>query len=269
MNDIIDASDGNKAKDSLIREHYAKQAEKFGASGRITISDINIRNLEINALLNYLEDAKKVLEIGCGNGYTATKIVQQRNIDLVAIDTSSELIRIAKERTMVDMKGKVHFEVGDILHMNFADKSFDGVFTERCLINIDDWEEQKGALAEIARVLKIGGLFIMLECFTDGWRNMNEARAEFGLKEIPQPWHDLFFDKEEVVRFMSSKFELLEENNFLSTYFFGSRVLYPALLPKGQEPRYDSQINSFFAQLPSFGNFASIKILLFRKVETD
>lgn len=266
MNKAIGPNNGDKAKDSLIREYYTKQAEKFGADGRSTISDINTRNLEINALLNYLENGKKVLEIGCGNGYSAIKIIEQRNIDLVAIDTSEEMIMIAKGQTIGETIGRVHFEVGNVLHMNFTDKSFDAVFTERCLININDWEEQKRALSEINRGLKDNGLFIMLEAFTDGWRNMNEARQELGLQEIPQPWHNLFFDKDEVLKFVEGKFELLREDNFLSTYYFGSRILYPVLLPKGQEPRYDSKINSFFTQLPSFGNHAPIKILAFRKV---
>jgi len=107
----------------------------------------------------------------------------------------------------------------------------------------------------------------MLESFIDGLSNMNRARKEVGLKEIPEPAHDLFFDKEKVLEFAKGKFKFVKEDNFLSTYYFGARVLYPALLSltTKKEPGYDSSFNSFFRELPAFGNHSAIRILLFRK----
>lgn len=256
-----------------IKEYYKTLAEKFGADGRCTISDMNTRNLEIKAILNYLNDGEKILEVGCGNGFTAMRIVQQKKVDLFGIDISKEMIDIAKKRPIRGAQGKVVFKVGNVLDLDFEDEYFDTVFTERCLINLVSWNAQKKGILEIYRVLKKGGLFIMVEAFTDGWKNMNDARLELGLKTIPQPPHDLFFDKEKLLAFMKDKFDLLKEDNFLSTYYFGSRVLYPALLmlcSKGRkEPQYDSQMNSFFASMPSYGNHAPIKLLLFKKKYTN
>jgi len=250
-----------------IKQYYKTQAEKFGTDGRSTISDINTRNIEIGAILRYIKDNKKVLEIGCGNGYTAKMLVQKKKINLISIDFSEDLIKLAKKQAIGDAIGKVVFDVGDATSLKFLDDSFDIIFTERCLINLITWENQKKALLEIYRVLKKGGIFVMLEAFTDGWQNLNEAREEFCLKTISQSPHNLFFDKEKVVSFIKDKFEFLEENNFLSTYHFGSRILYPLLLKltTGKEPKYDSRFNAFFADVPAYGNYSSTKIMVFKK----
>jgi len=250
-----------------IKQYYKEQAEKFGADGRSTISDMNTKNLEIDALLKYIKENKKVLEVGCGNGYTAKIIIQKRKINLVATDFSEDLIKIAKKQPLGGAKGKVVFDIGDALSLNFPKESFDIVFTERCLINLITWENQKKAFSEIHRVLKAGGIFIMLEAFADGLENTNEAREEFGLAAIPQSPHNLFFEKEKVFKFTRDKFNFLKEDNFLSTYYFGSRVLYPALLKStaGKEPAYNSKFKDFFAEMPPYGDYSSIKIMVFKK----
>lgn len=250
-----------------IKQYYKEQAEKFGIDGRSTISDKNTRNLEIDALLKYIEDNKKILEIGCGNGYTAKEIIQKKKINLTAIDFSEDLIKIAKKQPLYNTKGQVLFDIGDAAKLNFPGESFDIIFTERCLINLLTWGNQKKALSEIHRVLKIEGFFIMLEAFTDGWENINKLREEFALKKIPQPSHNLFFEKEKLLKFMRPKFKFLKEDNFLSTYYFGSRVLYPVLLKltMGKEPDYNSRFNGFFAEMPPCGNYSSIKIMVFKK----
>ncbi len=250
-----------------IKQYYKKQAQKFSIDGRSTISDINTRNLEINALLKYIKENKKVLEIGCGNGYTAKTIIQKKKINLTSIDFSEDLIKVAKKQVIDNAKGRIVFDIGDALNLDFPKELFDVVFTERCLINLLTWENQKKALSEIRRVLRKGGTFIMLEAFVDGWKNMNEARKEFGLKIIPQPDHNLFFDREKLFKFVKDKFIFLQEDNFLSTYYFGSRILYPALLKttSKKEPDYNSQFNSFFSKMPSYGNYSSIKIMIFKK----
>lgn len=250
-----------------IKLYYKKQAEKFGTNERSTISDANTRKLEVDALLKYIKDGKKVLEIGCGNGYAAKVIAQKKQINLTAIDFSEDLIGVAKKQQIKNAKGKVVFKIGNAVNLEFSDESFDVVFTERCLINLITWESQKKALSEIFRVLKKNGIFIMMEAFTDGWENINETRREVGLNPIPPSDHNLFFDKNKLFKFTEGKFEFVEEDNFLSTYHFGSRILYPALLKltTKKEPDYDSQFNKFFAQLPACGNHSATQIIIFRK----
>lgn len=251
---------------NAIKEHYKNMAEKWKTEGKSTMEDLNTRRLEIEAVLKYLKDGQKVLEAGCGNGYASTRIVENKKIDLTSMDFSEHLIEQAKKQDLGKIIGKVKFEREDVLKLPYNDNSFDNAFSIRCLINITNWEYQKKALDEVCRVLKKGGNYIMCESFIDGWTNMNESRKELGLKEIPQPFHNLYFDKEKVADHFKGKMQLINEDNFLSTYYFGARVIYPALLGKNKEPKFDSKINSFFASMPAYGNHGTIKILVFKKI---
>ena len=249
-----------------IKEHYKNMAEKWKTEGKSTMEDMNTRRLEIEAVLKYLKDGQKVLETGCGNGYATVRILENKKIDLTSMDFSEHLIEQAKKQDLGKIIGKAKFELGDVLKLKYKDNSFDNAFSIRCLINITDWEYQKKALDEICRVLKKGGHYIMCESFIDGWSNMNEARKELGLKEITQPFHNLYFDKEKVAGHLNRKMQLINEDNFLSSYYFGARVMYPALLGKNKEPRFDSKINTFFAAMPAYGNHGTIKILVLKKL---
>jgi len=254
-----------------IKKHYKEQAEKYGTSKQMSMKDTNTRDMEVEEIIKYLRIIKtnyrnpKILEIGCGNGYTAGEINEKLNLGLIGIDFSEDLIRIAKSRKL----DGVEFIVGNVLNMQFPDETFDIVFTERCLINLDSWKKQQKALNEIRRVLKVGGGFLMIEAFTDGLDNLNEARKVVGLDTIPQPFHNLYFDKLQFLQFIKGKFEkhvnLSSSENFLSSYYFGSRVLYPALIAGKKEVIYNNKFVEFFKYLSSYGNYSPIQLFALKK----
>lgn len=261
-----------------IKEHYIKEAKDFGDSKQATMRDINIRDKEVEKIIEYLNILKtyfknpKILEIGCGNGYTTEQIVRQLDIKLMCVDFCEEFIEIAKKRNLQNAT----FKVGDVLNLKFDDASFDIVFTERCLINLDSWEKQQKVLNEIRRILKVGGAFLMIEAFTDGLDNLNEARKVVGLNPISQPYHDLYFDKKKFLRFIRDKFEDFSiahpsfafENyeNFLSSYYFGSKVLYPALIAGKKDLVYNNKFVEFFRYLPAYGNYSYVQMFVLKKI---
>lgn len=259
-----------------VRDHYAKQAKKWGDSKLSTMEDANIRDKEVEKILAALRGLKDrlknpaVLEVGCGNGYTAEQIIKELGLPLTCIDFSEELLALARRRRLAN----VSFSQGDVRYLEFKDDAFDMVFTERCLINLDSWEKQKKALAEVRRVLKPGALFLMIEAFTDGWGNLNKAREDVGLASIPQPFHNVFFDKQKFLRFINGKFQRTSEGeedpqeseHFLSTYYFGSRVLYPALINGKKELVFNNKFVEFFRHLPSYGQYGSVQSFFLRKV---
>src|SRR3982750_3607301 len=175
-----------------ILGHYKAEAEKHGLGGTSTIQDIRTRRLEIEAILSYLSDGLRVLEVGCGNGYTAQLIVEQFALDLDANDLSPDLIALAKERKIERPKGHVNFEQSDILELDKSEV-YDLIFTERCIQNLLSWDDQKKALANIARALKQGGEFVMMESFLTGMKKLNDARRELDLPEVSPPWHNVWF----------------------------------------------------------------------------
>src|SRR5437660_3719880 len=128
----------------------------------------------------------RVLDLGCGNGYALSVLAQaQPALRYCGVDFSEELLAIAKSRALSGCE----FKEADARSLPFVDSSFDLVYTERCLINILDWEGQRQAFREINRVLETGGHYLMIECFDDGLENNNRARKECGLDEIQLAYH--------------------------------------------------------------------------------
>lgn len=248
-----------------ILKLYRTEAEKHGQGGTSTIQDIRTRELEIKALFSYIRDGLSILEVGCGNGYVAEALVKIFDVDLDAFDFSKDMVEIAKTRKIQDGKGRVKFAQKDILILDALEK-YDVVFSERCLQNLASWDDQKKGLKNIARALKRGGEYIMLESFWTGLNNLNAARRELDLEEIPESWHNRFFVEDETTQYMESVgCRYVDQNCFLSGYYFGSRVLLPAIMPKGKPVTSKSTLNDFFFALPVAGDFAPMKILRFRK----
>lgn len=253
---------------SIIENHYRNQAEKHKMDLTSTMPDLNIRAMEIENILKYIRDGNKCFEVGCGNGSASLLISKQRNIELLSVDASKEMIDLAKCQDKSGVKGLLEFEHGDILNLN-SDIKYDVVFTIRCIINLLDWEDQKKALENLTKVVNPGGTLVLLEAFSEGLSELNEARGELGLDSIPPAYHNLHLKKNDVVTHLNKyNLKLIEENNFLSSYYFGTRVLYPALAKANNvDIKYNSKIASFFTNITSVGNFAHIKILVFKKLE--
>lgn len=248
-----------------IRCLYASEAAKHGLGGASTIQDLRTRLLEIEAISSYLRDDIRVLEVGCGNGYLATRMIERFSISLEGFDLSDELIALARTQPLSRARGNASFEVGDVLTYDKTDR-FDIAYSVRCIQNLECFDDQKIALRNIVGALKVGGEYVMEECFWTGLDNLNEARAELDLPPIDESWHNTFFNESDTIEYLESLgCAYVEQNAFLSGYYFGSRVLLPALSPKNKRISSSSRLNDYFAALPPAGDFCPMKVLRFRR----
>jgi SAM-dependent methyltransferase len=100
------------------------------------------------------------LEIGCGQGALARLLVERYDARVVASDYDPAQVALAQER-LAGLDGRVEFRVVDVRAIPFDGVEFDTVFSFGVLHHLlGGW---RGAVAEIARVLKPGGWFV----FTD------------------------------------------------------------------------------------------------------
>lgn len=109
--------------------------------------------IEIKGFLdvpNFVKN-KKVLEIGCGNGY-GTNLINKyfQPKEVYGIDVDERMIQLAKKNKSL----QATFSVGDVTNLFFKDESIDGVFDFVILHHIPNW---KRAIDEIYRILKRGG----------------------------------------------------------------------------------------------------------------
>lgn len=96
----------------------------------------------------------RMLDAGCGRGRVGRALAASIDASLAGIDFAHAAIVAAR----ADQGQPVaSFVVGDILHMPFAEASFDVVV---CVDALHIVEQALAALAEIHRVLERGGVFI-------------------------------------------------------------------------------------------------------------
>jgi ubiquinone/menaquinone biosynthesis C-methylase UbiE len=124
---------------------------------------MRIQNPEATTICDELEligrylpmEGVRVLELGCGRARMTRAIAERFPIDSMV---ATEVDRIQHEKNlMIDDLPRVEFRYGGAEAIDAADGSFDRVFMFKSLHHVPP-ESMAASMAEIARVLKPGGL---------------------------------------------------------------------------------------------------------------
>ncbi len=207
-------------------------------------NDLTAKQLEMEALRAFIKPGQSVLDAGCGNGATALYLAGQIPLKIHGMDFSPEMIAAAnaelEKRHFAD--SQVSFSVGNVKEAAALPERYDIVLTERVLINLGAWEEQREAIRGLVGLLKPGGKYLMCENFRDGLDNLNVLRERVGLPSVQSPWHNRYLQRDELATIdFAAK---VEEVDFSSPYYFMSRVVNAWLAKEeGREPSYDAPVN--------------------------
>lgn len=113
-----------------------------------------------------IEDAREVLNVGCGIGVGSTYIAKKYGCHVVGVDISDKMIEWSRQRAREEgVEATVEFRVADVLDLPFEADRFDVVFAESVLIFVEDKAQ---AIRECVRVTKPGGYVGLNEGF---WTN--------------------------------------------------------------------------------------------------
>src|SRR5262245_3432517 len=165
--------------DTRVKEFWDRRAQDGSNNdSEVTHRDVWQRWLEIETLKRYLRSGDRLLDVGCGAGYT-TRLIAPLVREAVGVDYSESMIERARAAADVPT---LRFEVADVRNLQPGSLGiFDVAVSSRCLINLAGWADQQRALTNIAHMLKPGGRFLFLEGLADGRDRLNEMRAASGL----------------------------------------------------------------------------------------
>ncbi len=238
--------------------------EKFSS-----LKDKNLFFLETDAIISHIhksllnfskkEEEIIILELGCGTGELLRQIsrylhnsfsfnLNQKNI---GVDFSINAIKQAKKNASTNQK----FICEDFLSylVSQQSNSFDIIVTQRSIMAIMEEKLQNQMLHEINRVLKKDGVGIFSECFNSGLNHLNQLRKMANLDPIKKVWHSLYLDEKNFFQ----TFKDVEFNDFCSTYFLITRLIYPYF----ETPNHNQDIHNIAAKLPNSGTNSFLKLV--------
>lgn len=258
-----------------LKNELKNRYEEIAKTGNenATASDFLLRELEIECALKFIRDGDKLLDVGCGPGVALEAYVKSRiGVDAFGIDYAHNMVDFARSRLAAEVpEFKIDIKHASVTDLPFENNSFNVVTSHRCLMALLDWELQKQALVEIHRILKPGGIFVMLEGTMDGLDKLNSFRRQFQLSEIDGQGKDnlftLKFDEQQLLQFTNKQFELLHTQRF-GMYYFLTRIVQP-LLVAPNKPSYDHTLNLIAKQIakvhPDFEGIGHLVGFVFRK----
>ena len=102
-----------------------------------------------------------ILDIATGTGDLAIHLVETGAKEIVGLDLSPGMLEVGKEKVKRrNLDDTIKMIIGDSEKLNFEDNTFDAVTVAFGVRNFEDLEK---GLAEIYRVLRPGGTFVVLE----------------------------------------------------------------------------------------------------------
>jgi ubiquinone/menaquinone biosynthesis C-methylase UbiE len=114
------------------------------------------------------------LEIGCGRGAGSSLLLKEFLPATVhAMDLDLQMIVQARKYLDTTKRQKIHLYVGDVLHIPHQSASVDAVFGFGVLHHLPDWRR---GVAEIARVLRPGGIYFLEEFYPPVYLNFLARR---------------------------------------------------------------------------------------------
>ncbi|MBK9128996.1 MAG: class I SAM-dependent methyltransferase [Phycisphaerales bacterium] len=135
----------------------------------------------------------RMLDVGCGTGRLVTLLAGQPGAErLIGLDYSPVMLARASERVeRMGLTERVHLVHGDAERLPFADASFDVV---TCCHSFHHYPHQAAAVASFRRVLRPGGMLILVDGFRDnvvGWVIFDVVVTGIEKNVYHVPWSEL------------------------------------------------------------------------------
>ena len=154
----------------------------------------------------------RLLEVGPGTGAFAERCQAHLRCEVVALDSSAEMVRATSARGVTAI-------VGDVAHLPFADGEFDCAVAAWMLYHVPDRDT---AIGELARVLAPGGRLVAI---TNGDEHLAELYAAVGGAKLVSS-----FSRENGAEQLARHFARVERIDLRARAVFADRAAAAAYL---------------------------------------
>ncbi len=187
-----------------MKEFWDETAKRFGEKGDFRPVLLPSSKGLLNWYTDYLQNSslksildrfsgKKILDIGCGVGRWSERIAL-RQASIVGLDLSKQMIRKAKERVKKKKLENVDLVIGSTNFLPFVPRTFDAILSVTVLQHIVNVSAFRSAVSEILKIVKEGGLIVLLEYAYNSSRPFNPD-----FPTVVHKYEDVFQEKKEAI----------------------------------------------------------------------
>ncbi len=158
---VIPYKDSSLGKKEQVTQMFDTISKNYDSLNRVISFGIDIkwRKRVVNLLKK--KQPKNILDIATGTGDLAINLVQTGAEKITGLDISPGMLEIGKEKIAEkNLANTINMIVGDSENLPFEENTFDAITVAFGVRNFENLEK---GLAEIYRVLKPTGTFVVLE----------------------------------------------------------------------------------------------------------
>ncbi|WP_418512280.1 bifunctional demethylmenaquinone methyltransferase/2-methoxy-6-polyprenyl-1,4-benzoquinol methylase UbiE [Corallibacter sp.] len=161
MSKVTPYKDSNLGKKEQVTKMFDTISGDYDGLNRVISFGIDIKWRKKVVEIVGRKNPDTILDIATGTGDLAINLAQTKAKKIIGLDISSGMLEIGKQK--IEKKGlnsTIEMVLGDSENMPFEDNTFDAITVA---FGVRNFETLEKGLAEIYRVLKPNGTFVILE----------------------------------------------------------------------------------------------------------
>lgn len=153
--------DSDLGKKEQVTQMFDTISKEYDGLNRVISFGIDIKWRKKVVALVAKTKPDRILDIATGTGDLAINLAQTSAKSIIGLDISKGMLDVGKQKVLnKNLQGRIEMVVGDSEDLPFNENSFDAVTVS---FGIRNFETLEKGLSEIHRVLKPGGVFVILE----------------------------------------------------------------------------------------------------------
>jgi len=158
---ITPYKDSELGKKEQVAQMFDTISGNYDGLNRVISFGIDVKWRKKVLKLVSASNPKKILDIATGTGDLAILMTNTNAGKIVGLDISAGMLEVGKKKIAEkNLSDKIEMVLGDSENIPYEDNTFDAITVAFGVRNFENLEK---GLAEILRVLKPGGVFVILE----------------------------------------------------------------------------------------------------------
>jgi demethylmenaquinone methyltransferase/2-methoxy-6-polyprenyl-1,4-benzoquinol methylase len=153
--------DSNLSKKEQVAKMFDTISKEYDGLNRVISFGIDVkwRNKVVKLVAD--KNPKNILDIATGTGDLAISLTSTNAKEIIGLDISDGMLEVGRQKIAnKNLDGIISMIIGDSEDLPFEDNTFDAITVAFGVRNFENLEK---GLAEILRVLKPNGIFVILE----------------------------------------------------------------------------------------------------------